>query len=322
MSERPPKPRMLMAYTFGMTSGMFDALRALGLELVFLENEALRGRDEMESDRDFSDVDAVFCFRLFLYNDIARFPRLKFIQTTSHGVDHLPLDYIRAHGIRLCDARGVYGVPMAEYALGTVLQLYQALPRYAAQQRAHVWNHLSGIRELGGRQVTLLGTGSVGTECARRFSAMGCRCVGLCRHPADGAEGFAEQRNISELDDVLPETDILLLTLPLTDETRGILDARRFGLLKDGAVLVNIGRGPLTDTEAMAAALCSGRLSGAAVDVFDTEPLPADDPLWDVPNLILTPHSSFIGEHSTQRLFRLLYQNTVNWLNDQKEADK
>jgi phosphoglycerate dehydrogenase-like enzyme len=312
--------KFLIARPVGFTPEMYEAIRALGLEPVFLPAGAdgRPGPEEAAYESvDFSDIDAVFCYRFFCYNDIARFPKLKYIHTTSHGLDHMPLDYIRAHGIRLCDARGVYGVPMAEYALGGVLQLYKAFPLLAAQQRDRVWRHPETVRELTGRQVTLLGAGSVGTECAKRFSAMGCRCVGLCRHPKDGAEGFDAQRGIDTLDALLPETDILLVTLPLTDETRGMLDARRFALLKDGAVLVNMARGHIVDEAAMAAALKSGRLSGAVVDVFDAEPLPADSPLWALPNCIVTPHSSFIGEHDPKRLFSLLYCNTVNWLNEQ-----
>jgi phosphoglycerate dehydrogenase-like enzyme len=99
-----------------------------------------------------------------------------------------------------------------------------------------------------------------------------------------------------------------------------MLDARRFGLLKPGAVLVNIGRGPIVDADAMITALRSGRLSGAAVDVFDTEPLPADSPLWEAPNCIITPHSSFLGEHDPRRLFEIVYRNTVNWLKDLQEG--
>ena len=310
--------KFLMAHPAGFTPDMYEAIRALGIEPVFLPAGAdgRPGPEEAAYDGvDFSDIDAVFCYRFFCYNDIARFPRLKYIHTTSHGLDHMPLDYIRAHGIRLCDARGVYGVPMAEYALGGVLQLYKAFPLLAAQQRDRLWRHPETVRELTGRQVTLLGTGSVGTECAKRFSAMGCRCVGLCRHPKAGAEGFDAQRGIDALDALLPETDILLVTLPLTDETRGMLDARRFALLKDGAVLVNMARGHIVDEAAMAAALESGRLSGAVLDVFDTEPLPADSPLWALPNSIVTPHSSFIGEHDPERLFTLVYKNTVEWLN-------
>ena len=150
---------------------------------------------------------------------------------------------------------------------------------------------------------------------------MGCRCVGLCRHPDPGAEFYADQRSIDELDAVLPETDVLLLTLPLMDETRGLMDARRFGLMKEGSLLVNVARGPIVDADALMEALRSGRLAGAAVDVFDEEPLPADSPLWDAPNLMITPHSSFVGEHNARRLFEVLYRDTRTWLNEQ-EADK
>lgn len=307
--------RLLIAKSVGFTPEMLDAIRGLGLEPCFLP-----GEETEPYDLDFSDVDAVICYRFFCHNDIARFPKLKYIHTTSHGIDHMPLDYIRAHGITLCDARGVYGVPMAEFALGAVLALYKEMPAYYEKQRSRVWRFPERVRELGGRQVTLLGAGCVGAECAKRFSAMGCRCVGLCRHPVQGAEGFAEQRSIGELDAVLPETDILLVTLPLSDGTRGLMDARRLALLKEGAVLVNIARGPIVEEAALPAALQSGRLSGAAIDVFDTEPLPPDSPLWDAPNLILTPHSSFIGEHNPQRYFDLFYRNTGNWLDTLKEA--
>ena len=313
--------RMLMAPDRGFTPEMYDALRALGLELVFLGPDGRPGPENVTYDRDFSDIDAVFCYRFFCYNDIARFPRLRYIHTTSHAIDHMPLDYIRAHGIRLDDARGAYSAPMAEYALGAVLQLYKAMPRYHARQRAHRWEIVEDMRELSGRLITLLGAGSVGTACAERFSAMGCRCVGLCRHPHPAAH-YAAQMPITELDNLLPETDVLLVTLPLTDETRGMMDARRFALLKPGAVLVNIGRGPIVDEGALLAALRSGHLSGAAVDVFDVEPLPADSPLWDAPNLIITPHSSFIGERDPQRLFEIVYKDTADWLKDLQEVKR
>ena len=310
--------KFLMASDRGFTPEMYEAIRDLGIEPVFLPagEDGRPGPEEAPYDGvDFSDIDAVFCYRFFCFNDIARFPRLKYIHTTSHGIDHMPLEYIRAHGILLRDARGVYGVPMAEYALWGVLQLYKDGASYAARQKAHRWERTEPLRELGGRQVTLLGAGSVATECARRFTAMGCRCVGLCRHPDPAAEGYETQRSIGALDEVLAETDILLVTLPLTEETRRLMDARRFGLLKPGAVLVNIARGPIVDAEAMADALRSGRLSGAVVDVFDEEPLPADSPLWDEPNCIVTPHSSFVGEHNPRRLFDLVYKDTAEWLN-------
>ena len=303
--------RMLMAHAQGFTQAMFDAFSAAGVEPVFLP-----GPEAQTYDTDFSDIDAVLCYRFFCYNEISRFPALRYIHTTSSGIDHMPLEYLRSHGITLDNARGVYSAPMAEFALGAVLHFYKCTERLRRQQCAHEWVMLESTRELPGRVVTILGAGSVGTECAKRFSAMGCRCIGLCRHPALTAY-FEDVRHISELDALLPETDILLLTLPLTDETRGIIDARRLALLKPGAVLVNIARGPVADSAAVAEALRSGRLSGALLDVFDPEPLPPESALWEVENLLVTPHSSFIAEHNPQRMFELVYKDTVNWMQTQ-----
>ena len=304
--------RMLMAHAQGFTQEMFEAFVEIGIEPVFLP-----GPEAQSYDLDFSDIEAVFCYRFFCYNDISRFPSLKYIHTTSHGIDHMPLDYIRTHGIALYNARGVYSVPMAEFALGAVLQLYKNTAQLRRQQELKQWRMLESTRELSGRLVTIIGSGSVGTECARRFSAMGCRCIGLCRHPEPAVDCYESQRHIDDLDALLHGTDILLITVPLTDETRHLMDARRFALLKIGAVLVNIARGPVVDTDAMADALRNGRLSGALADVFEEEPLPADSPLWELDNLIITPHCSFVGEGNPQRMFELLYKDTVNWINSQ-----
>lgn len=312
--------KILFANAPGFSAEMFAAFEALGLEPVFLPGENGRhGRENQHYDTDFSGIDAVVCYRFFCYNDISRFPALKYIHTTSSGLDQMPMDYIAAHGIRLCNARGVYSVPMAEFALGSVLQFYRMSSLLRAQQSTHIWKQHQTMREFAGRQVTLLGTGSVGTECAKRFSAMGCRCVGLCRHPQSGAAFYERQETVSRLDEVLPETDILLLTLPLTDETRHIIDARRISLLPEGAVVVNIARGGVLDTQALLDALKSGHISGAALDVFEQEPLPADAAVWDAENLIVTPHVSYAGENNPKRLFDLVYNDTEKWLKETEE---
>ena len=309
----------LMTYTPGFTPEMFKAFEDLGVELTLLPGPGRQGYENERYDLDFSRFDMLLCYLFFNYHDVREFTNLKYVHTTSSGLDHMPLEYLRSRGVDLDNARGVYSVPMAEYALNGVLQLYKGSVQLARQQQDHVWQRIWNTRELAGKQVTVLGAGSVGTECAKRFTAMGCRCVGLCRHPDADAEFYETQLHIDRLDEVLPETDVLLLTLPLTAETRHIMDARRFGLLKPGAVLVNIARGPVVVTEAMADALESGRLSGAVADVFDEEPLPADSPLWDVKNLIITPHNSFTGEGNARRLFDVVYRDTVNWLKKKGE---
>lgn len=300
--------RFLLAKTLGFTPEMHDKLGELGFDIVLLD-----GTEEQYYDQDFSDIDAVMCYRFFNYNDITRFPKLKYIHTTSAGLDHMPMDYIKEHNIHLCNARGVYSVPMAEFALGGVLHIYKYGPRMRRQQTEHVWKQRGRMREFGGKKVCIIGSGSIGTETAKRFSAMGCYVVGMCRHPAP-TPYFDEVVHVNTLDEVLPDTDIVILTVPLTDETYHLFDEKRFEKMKDGSVLVNISRGAIVDTAALQNALESKKLFGAVIDVFEQEPLPADSPLWDLENIVLTPHFSYSGENNVDRLFKLTYDDTVKWL--------
>lgn len=307
--------RLLMANTRGWKPEMYTAFESLGFELVFPG-----GIEEKQYDMDFSDIDAVICYRFFCYNDIRQFSSLKYIHTTSAGIDHMPVDYLRERGIALVNARGVYSAPMAEFALCGVLQLYKNALSFRKKQQNHFWRQEFPLRELEGKTVTVLGAGSIASETAKRFSAMGCTVTGLCRHPTP-REHFERVLSISELDAVLPESDIVILALPLTAETRRMFNAPRFALMKRGSVFVNLARGPIVDTAALLSALHDGTLSGAVIDVFEEEPLPPDSPLWDTDSLILTPHNSFAGEFNTRRMFRLIYDDMAKWLEEIKNTE-
>lgn len=303
--------RLLVAKNMGFTPENYAALEQLGFQLVF------PGGSEMKSyDMDFSSIEAVMCYRFFDFNDIRRFTSLRVVHLTSAGYDHMPLDYLRERGIRLYNARGVFSAPIAEFALWGVLELYKCGARFRGQREQRVWRHVLPLRELGGKAVCILGTGSIAGETARRFAAMGCTVTGLCRHPAP-APGFHRVLGMDRLDQVLPESDIVILALPLTEETRHLFDSRRFARMKPGAVFVNVARGPIAETEALLSALRDGPLSGAVLDVFETEPLPADSPFWTMDNVVLTPHNSFSGELNSQRMFRLLYGNLKAWLEEE-----
>ena len=297
--------RLLLTGAWGQAQAQTERLEALGHEIRFLPQE----RDPLPCPPEW--VEGAVCNGLFLYHDIDSFPNLRYIQLTSAGLDRVPLERIRARGIRLSSARGVYSVPMAEFALAGVLALYKQTRFFLGRQQAGVWEKRRDLRELFGRQVTILGCGSVGTECAKRFSAFGCRVLGVDLCPRREA-GFAAMLPLEALDRLLPETDVLILTLPLTPETRHLINARRLGLMKRGSVLVNIARGALIDQGALAEALALGQLSGAVLDVFETEPLEADSPLWHMENLILSPHNSFVGEGNAARLTRLILDNLAS----------
>lgn len=273
----------------------FAELEALGNSIAFLQQE----RDELPCDPGW--VEGVVCNGLFLYHPIAEFGNLRFIQLTSAGFDRVDMGYVRSHGIEIRNARGVYSVPMAEFAVSGVLQLYKQARFFREGQQAHRWEKHRGLMELFGKRTTIVGCGSVGTECAKRFKAFGCRVTGIDAFPREDA-AYDAMLPLDKLDVTLPRTDVLVLTVPLTEETVRLIDARRLALLPRGAVVVNISRGRVLDENALCDMLYDGSAAGAVLDVFETEPLPENSPLWDAPNLIATPHNSFVGDGNGERL--------------------
>lgn len=292
--------KTLITGAFSPTPELRQKLEEMGLEITVHADE----RSPVESPEQF---EAVICNGLFLYNDIARFERLRFIQLTSAGMDRVPLAYCREKGIRVENARGVYSVPMAEFALWGVLQLYKQGGFFWENQKAHRWEKHRGLLELAGKTVCIIGCGSVGTECAKRFEAFGCRVLGI----ATGARKQTHFEAVQALDslmDVLPLADIVVLTLPLTEQTRHLFSREVFEAMKIGSILVNLARGAIVDTSALTEALKT-KLGGAVLDVFEEEPLSADSPLWDADNVVLTPHNSFVGEGNKQRLIDTVLRN-------------
>lgn len=270
-------------------------LRKMGHAVEFLQYE----KEPLPCD--YAWVEGVVCNGLFVYHPIGKFENLKFIQLTSTGFDRLPLELVQERGIEIHNARGVYSIPMAEFALAGVLQLYKHMDFFRENQKKHVWEKHRGLLELAGKRVCILGCGSVGEECAKRFSAFGCIVMGVATSRRE-QHFFDEVIPVREMEMALPRADVLILTIPLTDATHHLMDNGMLKKLKPGAILVNIARGAIVDTDALTAALRSGHLSGAVLDVFEEEPLEPDSPLWDMENVIITPHNSFVGENNSKRL--------------------
>ena len=221
--------------------------------------------------------------------------RLRVIQTLSAGVDWL-VGHVPEH-VSVYNARGVYDAPLAEWVVGVILAMQRGLVHARDAQTKGEWDEIEPP-ELSGRRVVILGLGSIGTAISDRLRPFGVEIIGVGRTARAGVRGM------SDLDEVLGGAEILVNMLPLTSGTRGLLDARRLGLLPDGALVVNAGRGRTIQTAALVDELQSGRLR-AALDVTDPEPLPSDHPLWALPNVLVTPHMAGDSPEATIRTFEL-----------------
>jgi phosphoglycerate dehydrogenase-like enzyme len=223
--------------------------------------------------------------------------RLCWIHSASAGVASLLFPAMLASDVALTNSAGIYGEPIAEHVLAGVLFFLRSFDVAGALQRRAEWNSAifgtgaAPIREVSECRVLVVGAGGIGTGVARRFSALGATVTGIRRNPDRGTPpGFHRVTGPAALDAELPSADVLVLAAPLTPETRTLLTRERLALLPPGAIVSNIGRGALVDERALAAALLSGRLRGAALDVFEREPLASDSPLWHLPQVLHTPH--------------------------------
>ena len=275
-------------------------LEALGHTVCFLQYE----KDNLPCDYEW--VEGVIGNGLFLSHPIEKITNLRYIQLTSAGFDRVDMDYVKAHGIEIHNARGVYSIQMAEFAMCGVLQLYKQAAFFRENQKQHIWEKHRGLLELSGKKVLIVGCGSVGNECAKRFAAFGCEVIGVDLFPREDSV-YSEMLPLEQLDNALGEADIVILTLPLTEQTKHLINDNRLNLLKSTAVIVNIARGAIIDTEALINHL--DNLGGAILDVFEEEPLSEKSPLWDKQNVILTPHNSFVGEGNSKRLSANILSN-------------
>lgn len=299
--------RTLIAGNVMLSEQQKTELGELGLALSFQKDE----REEVTKPEQY---EIVICNGLFQFHSIDEFENLKMIQLTSAGLDRVPLETIQERGIRICNAEDTYSVPMAEFAVGGILQLYKNSAFFLHNKTEKTWEKDRKLRELAGKQILILGTGHVGQALAKRLKAFDCYVTGLSRS-GKPVPGFDHIATIDQLEVYLPQTDILILAIPYTPKTEGILDEKRLQLLKENATIVNVARGKLVEEQALIRWLEDHPSGGAVLDVFEMEPLPDENALWRLPNVVLSPHNSFVGEGNAQRLFQVMKKNLEQYIN-------
>lgn len=302
---------LLLTGCFKYSEDQMKSLRSLGYTVYFMQQE----KDELPLEA--AEVDAAVCNGLFLSHDIDTFSRLKLIQLTSAGYDRVPVEKIKKWGIELYNARGVYSTPMAEWAVFRVLEHYKQGWFFRKEQEAGRWTKHRGLREVAGIKVAVVGAGNVGQEVAKRFQAFGAETTGFDIHTNETV-GFDHMALTETLRECVGEYDVVVVTAPLLPSTRGLINREILMAMQQDAVLVNIARGGLIDQQAMYEVLSERKDLFAALDVFENEPLTADNPLWKLDNMAVSPHNSFVGNGNNKRMFAVMYQNLKTLIEHQK----
>lgn len=256
--------------------------------LVCAPQEALPGQPVTQEDVDWAQVILGNVPAAMLHGS----PALEWLQTNSAGVEAYIQPGVLAGDTLLTNATGAYGLAIAEHMLGMLLELFKKLELYRDAQKSGAWQSQGAVKAVYGSTVLVLGMGDIGGEFAARCKALGAKVIGVRRSPRPCPEYADEVHLLEDLDSLLPQADVAAITLPGTDATRGLMSRERLAKMKEGAVLLNVGRGFIVDTEALCDALERGHLSGAGVDVTDPEPLPPTHRLWNIPTAVVTPHIS------------------------------
>lgn len=305
--------KLLMTGAFNCTAEQKLNIEKLGCEVMFqqMENEPL--------SQEVYEAEAIICNGLFLYNDLDKFPNLKFVQLTSAGLDRVPVERMKEKGITLCNARGVYSTPMAEWALTGVLTLYKHTNAFYNNQQNHKWVKDRNVKELSGSTICIVGCGSVGTECAKMFKPFASEiiAVDIVKPASDLFDNYYAINNVAE---AVQNADVVILTLPLTTETKNMFNKELLSQFKNDAILVNIARGAVVNETDLINSLKNGKLGGAVLDVFETEPLDEKSELWDFQNVVITPHNSFVSPKNNERLYNVVYNNLKEFMKGEENA--
>jgi len=270
--------------------------------------------DYKRVDEEIGDAEIVVAWSI-RPEQIAAAKKLRWIHSPAAAVHQLIFPELVNSDIILTNAREVHGPVVAEHVIALIFALAKKIPGSVRLQEKHVWgqqilwDELPRVREVVGATLGLIGLGSIGGAVAKSAKALGMRVIAVREHPEKGSEGADAVFGPAQIDEVFRQSDYVVLAAPVTTSTKAIANAERLALMKDDACLINVARGPLVDETALSAALRGKKIGGAALDVFPKEPLAADSPLWDVPNLLITPHTAALSEKLWERHYALFSEN-------------
>lgn len=301
--------KVLFTYNYGQEK--MNAIKELGYDLIFVDES------EVSNSEDISDIDALVCYNPFEHLDIAQLKQLKWIQLSSIGIDQVPKQIVREHGIVVTNNRSGYSIPMGEWIVMKMLELLKNSKKLYHKQSERIWKMDTSILELYNKTVCFVGTGSIAVEAAKRLQGFDVNIIGI-NTSGQKVEYFNSCYKMAELNQVLSQSDVVVLSIPSTKETHHLINENTLRFFKKGACLINISRGNVIKEAALVEALHEGNLRGAALDVFEEEPLCPDSILWGLDNIIITPHNSWISEMRNERRYDIIYNNLKRYIAGEK----
>jgi phosphoglycerate dehydrogenase-like enzyme len=302
------KKKILFTYNYGKER--FNRAEELGYEII------VKPEKGVIYSEDLKDVEIMVTYNPFDTLDISFMKDLKWIQALSVGFDQIPKKIVSQNNIIVTNNRFIYNIPIAEWVIGKILELYKNTAVFYKHQQNKIWKMDHSLLELAGKTVGIIGTGSIAAETAKRLKAFDTKVIGVNR---DGRpiEYFDECFSIDKIHLMLKLSHIVVCLIPGTSDTYHIINEDAFKAMKDGVTFINVSRGMVVDEKALINNLTNGKVRAAALDVVEKEPLEKDNPLWDFQNVIITPHNAWVAESNDDKLYSLIYENLVRYKDGQ-----
>ncbi len=302
--------KVLLTYDF-KDDNKIKKLESLGYEVIVAKEK------ELEINEDNKDIDVLVTVGAFDYVDIDKFENLKLIQLLTTGVNQVPKEKVINSDLILANNKLGFNIPIGEWIVLSVLQLAKQSKKFFKQQDNKEWKMDWQLSEIYNKTIGFLGTGDIAKEASKRLQGFGVNIVGI-NSTGNPTEYFEKTYSLDNMNEVLGSFDYLVVALPYTKDTHQLVNREFIDKLKDGVSIVNIARGTIIDEKEMIKSLESGKIASAALDVFEIEPLPADNPLWEMENVIVTPHNSWSSEVHDERRFDITYENLKRFINGEE----
>lgn len=292
--------KTLFTYNYG--GDKRKDVEALGYDIKVISEENLTYSEEL------ADIEVLVCYDPFKTLDIKKMKKLKWIQLSSIGIDQLPLEYVKNTSIIITNNKGGYSIPMGEWIVLKTLEMLKNSKKLYKNQSDRKWKMDTSLLELYGKTIGFIGTGTIASEAAIRFKGFGVTILGVNTSGHD-AQYFDKCYDMGSLREMLKLCDVVVVTVPYTKSTYHLVNAEIFSSMKNGTFFINVARGNIVDEHCLIKNLKNGKLAGAAIDVYEEEPLKQNSELWELDNIILTSHNSWISQMRNERRFRAIYEN-------------